>query len=180
MRNWGMVKGSYDPETDQLYLNQADLITTEVSKDKKAKNLKDIECAEELMRRAYKFAKGADLVCIECPVGTQSAAGMLAYGICVALIACLKCAGLEVIITTPMQGKAVVTGTNDAKANAALNITKKEVIEWVISNHPETPLPRYKRNGEMLVSIQNAEHLADGVIAIHAAKARPEFKHTLS
>lgn len=179
LRNWGMAKGTFDPVTKRMHLDQSDLITTELSKDKKAKNLKDIACAEELMRRAYAFAKGADVVCIECPVGSQSAAGMLAYGVCVALIACLKCAGLNIIITTPMQGKAVVTGLTDSKANAALNITKKEVIAWVVERHPELPLPRYKRHNEMLVSMEPAEHIADGVIAIYAGTQSSQFKQLL-
>lgn len=173
LRHWGMAKGQLDTETMQVSnINEAVVIETFPIKVKSGKNLNDIADAQTLMEAAFKFAKGSDAVLIECPVGSQSAAAMLGYGICVALIACLKCAGLNVIITTPMQGKAVVTGTKDSKANAALNITKKEVISWVEARHPELPFPRYKRNNEMLISMDSAEHMADSVIAIYAGIER--------
>lgn len=167
-RNWGMTKGTYDTETGKFDLTDSLVVKTEKQQTKSGRNLLDIADAECLIKAVYPYTKGADVVCIECPVGSQNAEGMKAYAICVAIIACLKCAGLNIIITTPMQGKAVVTGLTDPKANAALNITKKEVIQWVADNHPEFPLPTYKRHGEQVINMGEAEHICDAVIALHA------------
>ncbi|WP_152607846.1 hypothetical protein [Acinetobacter sp. A47] len=172
LRNWGMVRGGYDTETGELHLGESLLATTENTESKQRQNLLDIHDAKTLFEAVYPFAKKADVVAIECPVGSQNAAAMKAYGIVIGLIACLQVAGLRTVITTPLEGKAVITGKKDAKSNAALNITKKEVIQWVQEHHPDVPLPRYKRHGEMLVNMSDAEHIADAVIALHAAKSR--------
>lgn len=174
LRHWGMCKGTFNTETQKLNLPESKLIVTEPLKDKRAQNIRDMETAETLMREVYSFAKGADVVILECPVGSQSAAAMKGYAICVAIIACLKCAGLTVIVTTPMQGKAVVTGVSDSKENSALNVTKKEVINWVLEHHEEVPLPRYKRHEEMLINMGEAEHIADSVISIYAGLSKIE------
>ena len=49
--------------------------------------------------------------------------------------------------------------------------TKKEVIQWVQSRHPEAPLERFRG----VISLSKAEHQADAIVAIHAAMQTPVF-----
>lgn len=166
LRHWGMAKCIMDDD-GKLTVIDMDVIEAKNPTDVKRKNLKDIKVSMELITRSYKYAKGADLVCIEVPVGSQSASAMLSYGICVAVVACLKCAGIPVLETTPQQGKLVVGNPEASKA---------EVIDWVNTKHPESPWPLKTLKGVTSIISGKAEHMADSIIAIYAAQQHPEFQ----
>lgn len=167
LRNWGMSKTLYDPETGSLEILEFDLIQPELPKAKSVKQgEKDILSAQQLFARAYHFTQDADFICVEVPVGSQSARAMVSYATCTAVLGALLATGREIVAVSPQDVKKVI-GNPQA--------TKHEVIEWVTFRHPLAPYPMFKKNGQVLISEAKAEHLCDSVVAIYAGMHKKRF-----
>ena len=163
MSNLGIAKGVFDTETKKLTITDCLTICPMVSDNKQVRqNSKDVVRSRQLLDALVDHTKEADIVCAEIPVGSQSARAMASYGICVALIAVVQKIKPTFIEVSPLEVKLIV-GSKSA--------TKKEVIEWVQSRHPEAPLERFRG----VISLSKAEHQADAIVAIHAAMQTPVF-----
>lgn len=148
MSNFGLAKGVFK---DTLSITDTHVIRSkEVIKVKgDYKNEHDIAIAKNIYQQLSPWLKDVDIVCIEVPVGSQSARAMVSYGICVALIATICAKHHHVIRITPNQVKQKV---GNKKA------TKDDVIAWVKDKHPEYTLPKAKCV---------AEHIADAIVTLH-------------
>lgn len=166
LRNWGMSKTLYDPVSHSLEILDFDLINPTLPKAKLKQGELDIIAAQQLFTQAYHFAKDADIVCVEVPVGSQSARAMVSYATCTATIGALIAMGINAVAVTPTEVKKVI-GIKDA--------SKHQVIEWVRMRHPLAPYPTYRRNGQDLISEAKAEHICDSVVAIYAGMRKKRF-----
>ena len=54
------------------------------------------------------------------------------------------------------------------------------MIQWAMKAHPEANWPMYKKNGVMLVSEAQAEHMADAIGAIYAGVRGNSFQQMLA
>lgn len=163
MSNLGIAKGIFDTETKKLTITDCLTVCPLVSDNKQVRqNSKDVVRSRQLLDALVEHTKEADMVCAEIPVGSQTARAMASYGICVALIAVVQKIKPTFIEVSPNEVKMIV-GSKSA--------TKKEVIQWVQSHHPEAPLETFRG----AISLTKAEHQADAIVAIHAAMQTPVF-----
>lgn len=168
MSNLGAAVAEFDTDSNQLKILQCETFNPEISKSKQVRqNSKDVDRGYQLFKALYHVTKMADIVVVELPVGSQSARAMASYGQCTALIGALKMFCPTVIEVLPSEVKSIV-GKKDA--------SKKEVIAWVQTKHPEAPLSAYKNQ----INLTKAEHQADAIVAVHAAMKTDMFKHFLS
>lgn len=133
-----------------LILEDVDVIKTKPQKTKLRKSVQDLNDSRTLIDGVYEHVKDADVVVIELPHGSQSAASMKSYAICIALCACLTRLDIKFIYKTALDVKKVV-GNKQA--------SKEEVIHWVSTRHPNI-LSKYKGT---------AEHQADATVVVYAA-----------
>lgn len=172
LRNWGMAKGRIDMDQGILVLTHVDVIQAVLPTGKQVRqNSLDLETAYQLAEGALAFAKGAQAIFVEVPVGSQSARAMASYGVCVGVLGALRATGIPFFEVTPTEVKMASFGSRTA--------TKAEMIAWAMKQHPEANWPTYKQNGELLVSEAKAEHMADATGAIYAGVRTNSFKQTL-
>lgn len=168
LRNWGMVKVTYNPILNQVYVNTSKLIQPKQLEKANRTNEKDVYSASQLYSFSKEFIdKDVDAICIEVPTGSQSSRAMASYGTCVGVIGSLHDLGIPIIQVTPTEVKKV---TGDRVAD------KKDIIEWVMNKHPEYQLPMQKKQGMKEPIYTKAEHLADALLAVYAALDKPTFK----
>ena len=174
LNNWGLSRGVFklSEGIDSLKIERLSVIQPEIPTGKQVRqNSKDIEAAAQLTQGAFEFAKGADAIFVEVPVGSQSARAMASYGICVGVLGALRISGIPFFEVTPTEVKLASFGTKTA--------TKEQMIQWATKKHPEAPWPTYKRVGEVLVSEAKAEHMADATAAIYAGVKSQPFQQLI-
>lgn len=167
MSNWGIAIAYLDLDTMDLEVK--DLILIKPDKSSKLKirqNSKDIFTAEQLIQGVLPHLEHAAVVFAEVPVGSQTARAMASYGMCVGLIAAINQVN-KVIAVTPLEVKQV-TEIKDA--------TKQQMFDWAYNQHPEAPWVTHKKNGKVLHSLSQNEHLADAVAALYAGALTAEFR----
>jgi hypothetical protein len=171
LRNWGVAKGNIDMDRGVLILDHVDVIQPSLPTGKQVRqNSLDLEAANQLASMALSFAKGAQAIFVEVPVGSQSARAMASYGICVGVLGALRATGIPFFEVTPTEVKLV---TKDR------NATKAGMIEWAMAQHPEAPWPMKTEKGIMSVVAGSAEHMADATAAIYAGVRTTSFKQSL-
>lgn len=169
LRNWGISKGYFDTETNQLTVLEVAVINPVLPTGKQVRqNSLDLESAKQLCKAALDASKGAQAIFVEVPIGSQSARAMASYGICVGILGALRALGTPFFEVTPTEVKVAGAGYKNA--------TKQDMIQWAMAKHPEANWPMYKQNGSVLVSEGKAEHMADAVGAIHAGIAGNPFQ----
>jgi len=169
LRNWGIAKGVIDLQEKCLVVQQLQVITPVLPKTKQIRqNSQDLESARQLYEEAWAFAKDAQAIFVEVPVGSQSARAMASYGICVGILGGLRASDIPFFEVTPTEVKKASCG----KATAS----KQEMITWAMNNHPEAPWPIYSQHNKVLVSEAKAEHMADAIGAIYAGVRDNQFK----
>jgi hypothetical protein len=172
LRNWGMSKGVLALDTLSITIQEVAVIQPVLPTGKQVRqNSLDLESAYQLAAGALAFAKGAQAIFVEVPVGSQSARAAAGYGLCVGVLGALRATGVPFFEVTPTEVKMVSVGKRTA--------TKAEMIAWAMKQHPEANWPMYKEHGELLVSEAKAEHMADATGAIHAGLRTNSFKQTL-
>jgi hypothetical protein len=124
----------------------------------------DLKRAEVLYTNLHEALRGVDLVCVEIPVGSQSARAMASYGMCIGIIASIK---QPLIQVTPTEVKQAATRSKTA--------TKAEMIKWATDTYPDAPWLTVRRKGALEYVAKN-EHLADALAAIHAGVKTDQFK----
>lgn len=74
LSNWGMIKGELDLESGEFKITDSRLIETKPSTVKNVrKNSMDLNRAVELYRGFTEFFMSCAFICVEIPVGSQSA-----------------------------------------------------------------------------------------------------------
>lgn len=165
MRNFGMCKGTLDTVQDGFTDIEINLVTTKANPKKSVvrKNILDLNCAKTLLEATKTFMADVDVICVEMPVGSQSAASMKSYGMCIAI-----CAALEkpLIYVTASEVKLYGHGNKNA--------TKQQMIDWAVSEFPELPWLTHKKNGKTILNSSN-EHMADALAAVIAGVNSDQF-----
>ncbi|MFP3670398.1 hypothetical protein SB717_35515, partial [Priestia sp. SIMBA_032] len=77
-------------------------------------NSNDLYLAKVLYEYAMPIARRAKVIFVEVPVGSQSASGMKAYGLCVGVLGALRAEGHEIIEVTATEVKERFTGLPNA------------------------------------------------------------------
>lgn len=171
LRNWGVSVGSLflSDQGNKLEISDVSVIQPVLSKGKQVRQSSlDLESATQLAEKAIAYAKDADLVFVEVPIGSQSARAMASYGICIGVLGALRAYGIPFIELNPTEVKVAATSNKNA--------TKSEMIDWATKTHPEAPWPTFKRKGSALISETKAEHMADATAAIHAGLQSQQFQ----
>lgn len=165
MSNFGMVKGKYDLDTGEFELTHLKLAETKSDSKNKSvrKNSQDLERARTLCKAMHEFTEGANLVCVEIPVGSQSARAMASYGMCIGILASLD---IPLIQVTPTEVKLAATGNKTA--------TKQEMIDWATQFFPDADWIKRTVKGKTTYVAKN-EHLADALAAIGAGIETEQF-----
>jgi Holliday junction resolvasome RuvABC endonuclease subunit len=172
LRNWGVALGTYDTETQELKVKTVDVIQPVLPTGKQVRqNSLDLESALQLCAGALDYAKQAQAVFVEVPVGSQSARAMASYGICIGVLGGLRASGIPFFEVTPTEVKMSSVGKKTA--------TKAEMIQWATTLQPDATWPYYKEKGQMILSEAKAEHMADAIGAIVAGLNTNSFKQTV-
>lgn len=174
LRNWGVVVGSMLPGVpSSLLINELNVLNPLLSKGKQVRqNSLDLESAKQLAEGVIAAVKGAQVVFVEVPVGSQSARAMASYGICCGVLGAIRAIGIPLLEVSPNEVKLASTGKSTA--------SKREMIQWAMTKHPEAPWPMYKVRGVQEVSEAKAEHMADAVAAIYAGLVSNSFQQMLT
>jgi Holliday junction resolvasome RuvABC endonuclease subunit len=172
LRNMGFAHGTYDTVTGEVEIVNLVLTQTEAADKKTAKVLRknsdDLARASILHEAMQKEAGEATFAFIEVPVGSQSSRAMASYGICVGIIASCPIPYFQL---TPSEVKLIATGSKFA--------SKEEMIAWASKTYPNANWLKRKSKGE-LVMMNDNEHLADAVAAIHAGVNGSEFRQAIT
>lgn len=172
MNNWGLAKVIYNTQTNHFHVTGLGLIRPEYSDSKQVRqNSKDLQRAEWLADKTFEAASDAQVIFAEVPVGTQSANGMKAYGMCVGVLGALRAQGIQFIEVTPNEVKMATVGKKTA--------TKNEIIDRAVARYPEANWPTEKKKGVTRIVTGRAEHMADAIGAIEAGILLPQFKAVL-
>lgn len=166
--NWGMAEGQLDLGTGILDDVNLSIVQTEPSKVKQIRvNSDDMQRAEDISVLAFEVARRCKVIFIECPVGTQSANGMKAYGVSVGIFGAMRANDIQVIEVTASEVKKALTGNKNA--------TKDQMIKAAMDLYPEANWPM--RGGKVIAG--KAEHMADAIGAIHAGVLTPVFQNLM-
>ncbi|MFV0357757.1 MAG: hypothetical protein ACK5LG_22025 [Bacteroides thetaiotaomicron] len=169
-RNWGIAVADLDLDTGCLSTPWLHVLKTgDEPKAKQARvNSYDISAAKELSAGNHKLLSEVKIFFVEVPVGSQSAAGMKAYGVCVGILGYMRALDATIIEVTAAESKKIFAGTKTA--------TKQQMIDAAIELYPDANWP--KHGGKVVAS--TAEHMADAIAAIHAGVLTPEFTNLLT
>ncbi|MCM2973803.1 hypothetical protein [Larsenimonas suaedae] len=171
LRNWGLAAGYLDLDSLTLEVTCLDVINPVVPTGKQVRqNSKDLESAYQMYEQALGAVLQAQAVFVEVPVGSQSARAMSSYGICVGVLGAIR-KSLGFYQVTPTEVKLATAGTKTA--------SKKQMIEWATTKHPEAHWPTYTKSGQVLLSEAKAEHQADAIGAIYAGAQGVEFQRSI-
>jgi Holliday junction resolvasome RuvABC endonuclease subunit len=167
LNNMGFAHAVIDTDTNEIDVRKLVLAETK-SHDKKTskvvrKNSDDLSRARVLYNALQEETKGNTFAFAEVPVGSQSARAMASYGICIGVLA--SC-GIPLIQLTPTEVKMASVGIKTA--------SKQEMIDWAMSRYPKANWLMRRLHGE-LVPMNDNEHLADAVAAIHAGLESEQF-----
>lgn len=175
MRHWGIAEGMLDLETGFLDGLNLSIIEPKGKAHKQVRtNSIDMTIAEELYQGALSAALKAKAIFVEVPVGSQSASGMKAYGMCVGVLGSMRANGIQLIEVTAAEVKLALSGDKHA--------SKEQMIKAGLAQYPGANWPRHSQRGKGFAKgdVQNsAEHVADAIGAIHAGVNTPVFLNML-
>lgn len=165
LSNFGMVKGELDIVSGSFFPEEIKLIETKPdAKNKKVrKNSQDLDRSILLHKGMQDFIQDVNLVFAELPVGSQSARSMASYGICIATLASIPNAMIQVM---PLEVKLATCGKKTA--------TKAEMISWATTTYPHVSWFTRKYKGVLEITNKN-EHVADAIGAIHAGLLTDQY-----
>lgn len=169
MNNFGYAAATYDLDTGQLEYLGIRLNSPDKPKAKKSvrQNSTDLALAKNQYSVLQQRMEWADIICVEIPVGSQSARAMASYGICIGVLASINKPMIQV---TPTEVKVAATGNKSA--------TKREMINWAFSQNNSLKWLTRTVNGDNILIDKN-EHMADAMAAIKAGISTDEFKTIL-
>ena len=166
LSNWGFIKAKVDVDTQRIRGSDALLCETKPGKDKKTvrKNSDDLKRARALSDALKNQCEDVAIAFVEVPVGSQSAASMKSYGVCIGILSMMS---IPMIQVSPDEVKLAGAGCKNA--------TKEEMI----TAHPEIFWLKRKTKGDAVLLNKN-EHLADALGAIYAGMKTEDFQSVLA
>lgn len=166
MNNWGIAAGVLETNDHSFTPKSLQVIQAEKPSKKQVRvNSIDLEVAKQLGLGLIPYVEQQPhIIFVEVPVGSQSAASMKGYGICIGLLGFMRATGTQFVEVTPTQVKVAMTGNRNA--------TKKEMIEAAMAKYPNAPWPM--RGGKVVEG--KAEHMADAIGAIVAGLASNDYQ----
>lgn len=173
LRNWGIATATLNIG-DPISMRVTDLkvIQPVLPTGKQVrKNSLDLESAYQIAEATLTAVQGAQAIFVEVPEGSKSARAMASYGICVGILGALRGFGIPFFEVSQREVKMATVGSKLA--------TKKEMIEWGVTKHPEAPWPRHKKGGDLVITEGTAEHGADAIAAIYAGLSSNSFQQVL-
>ncbi len=174
-RHWGIAIAMLDLTTGFLDTPTLQIVEPVEPTGKQVRqNSIDLAIASQLAVSAIHYANLAKVIFVECPVGSQSAAAMKAYGVCVGILGSVMSQGVPLVEVTALEVKK-------ALANNA-NATKAQMITAATKLYPEASWPRHEQNGAKYKKGElhsKCEHAADAIGAIHAGVNTPMFQNLL-
>jgi Holliday junction resolvasome RuvABC endonuclease subunit len=175
MRHWGIASAMLDLTTGFLDTPVLQIVEPIEPTGKQVRqNTIDMVMASQLANVAIAEAYLAKVIFVECPVGSQSAAAMKAYGVCVGILGSIMSQSNPLVEVTALEVKK-------ALANNA-NATKAQMIAAATKLYPEAIWPRYEKSGAKFKKGElhsKCEHVADAIGAIHAGVNTPMFQNLL-
>ena len=175
LTNWGIAEGQLDLETGYLNGVRLEVVSTDKGKNKQVRtNSDDLRRCEELARKALEVGRRCKAIFVEVPVGSQNASGMKAYGVVCGILGTLRAEGVQIIEVTATEVKVAFTGNKNA--------TKQQMIDAGVEFYPTVEWPRHAKNGAKFKKgdlMNEAEHVADALAAIHAGVSTPIFQNLL-
>lgn len=175
LTNWGIAEGQLDLETGYLNGVRLEVVSTDKGKHKQVRtNSDDLRRCEELARKALEVGRRCKAIFVEVPVGSQNASGMKAYGVVCGILGTLRAEGIQIIEVTATEVKLAFTGNKNA--------TKQQMIDAGVEFYPTVNWPRHAKNGAKFKKgdlMNEAEHVADALAAIHAGVSTPIFQNLL-
>jgi len=167
LRNWGLARGMLDLETGIFTDLELKLVETKPDNNKQVrKNSIDVAASNDIVEGVYDWVKEAKVIFVEVPVGSQSAASMKSYGICVGILGAFRALGHQLIEVNPSENKLVLTGDKNASKDVMINTAYKI--------YPEANWLKQKDS-----LLKKNEHLADAVASIHAGVLTPAFQNLI-
>ena len=166
LSNLGIVRGTI--KDGEITLESYSLLSTEKNKNK------TIRVSSDTIQRSKFLQKGLmsaiedykpQVIFAETPSGSQSASGMLSYGISCCLIALCEPPAIEL---TPVEVKVKTLKSKTA--------SKKDIIEYVDNKYPN--FLEKKRDGSVVEG--RMEHIADAVCIAEAGIKSDQFKQIIS
>lgn len=155
MSNWGLACGQFDTTSNILNLKHIEVVQTSKSQDKKIRvNSDDLNRSTEITSRIMGVIKEAQAIFVEVPVGSQSAAAMKSYGMCIGILSAIRASGKPFHLLTPTDLKVMACRSKTA--------SKADMIQWAVQKYPHLNWPRNTK-GEVIAS--KAEHMADACAA---------------
>ena len=160
LRNWAMVEAIYDTYTEDIYIQSSRVIQTFPKKASFKGHKADWNTKESqtLTAEFMTIPNIYDLAIAEAPIGSQGFDAALGVGTVTTLLGLCEVRGFNMVYVTPGEVKNALA--KDPKA------TKETMVKLAKEKHPEIVWKR--RNGKIVM--KNAEHIADAVHAIYAAK----------
>ena len=90
------------------------------------------------------------------------------------ILGSIRAEGIPLIEVTASEVKKAATGNKNA--------TKQQMIDWAVDLYPEANWPVHRQNGKNFNKgdiVDKAEHVADGLGAIHAGVMTPVFQNLM-
>ncbi len=175
LRNFGLARGVYDTETNELSIEHIRTQVTEAEEGKTVrKSSDDLRCASLLVDAMHGFITTCSAVFAEIPSGSQSARGSFSNGICLGVMGSVGVTGAfkgRLIQVNPLEVKRAATGSKHAG--------KDEMIEWAMKKWPNLPWIVTKSGVNKGQPSPKNEHMADACAAINAGIKTDEFKSLL-
>ncbi len=162
--NFGFFFGNLDLNTG--FLENPNVFLSQLPEKKTTKivrqNSYDLQCARFHTNNLNTFIgfNKPDVICVELPVGSQTARAMASYGVCIGVISGIT---IPLIQVTPLEVKFAATGDKQA--------TKSDMTKWAVEQHPDAA---WLKHGGKITS--KNEHIADALGAIYAGVKTDQFK----
>lgn len=171
LRNFGMARTTVNVDTLEVVVESVGVIQpVEINKESKKvvrKNSDDLRRGKWLQSEMVKACEGVDVVSVEMPVGSQSARAMASYGIVIGVLASCPVPMIEVTAT---EVKLAGYGSKCA--------TKKEMILWATSKHPDAGWKTITRGVKQFTNCN--EHSSDALASVYAALETQQFKMAMA
>lgn len=169
LRGWGIAEANLDLTTGVLDTPRLTVVQPDKIKSKMVRvNSQDLFRADQLSQAALNAARGAKVIFVEIPVGSQSARAMASYGMCIGILSMIRIMGHPMIEVTATDVKKALSGKSGA--------SKDDMIQAAYDIYPEANWPTSRESRRPGKVADKAEHAADAIGSIHAGVRTTDFQ----
>lgn len=167
--NWGLAAGKLDTDTGIFIPNHVAVTQTEKTADKRLRvNSDDLERAYMLFQGLMPYLEQVQVIFVEVPHGSQSAAAMKSYGACIGLLGAIRASGKPFFELTAKEVKLAATGDPTA--------SKQAMIDWGTKKYPNLNWPTEVKKGQTRIVTSKCEHMCDALAAVEAGLKDNRFR----